>query len=220
VTSPNRPTRLFIVRHGESNAQAEGFFSGHATCTGLSSLGRKQAAALYERLAATREFGEVAVLYTSILPRAKETAAIIAPAFGDVPIRHDCDWCEVHIGEAEGLSYSELQERFPARGDPALPFGRQIPGCETWAEFYARVGGRLQRVAQDHRGETVVVVGHGGTIAASVVELGGLTLAHSREFNHETRNTAITEWRTDESGWRLARFNDAAHLAPLVAGSG
>jgi probable phosphoglycerate mutase len=220
VTSANRPTRFFIVRHGESNAQAEGFFSGHDTCTGLSPLGRAQAAALYERLAATSEFGEVAVLYTSILPRAKETAAIIAPAFGDVPIRHDCDWCEVHIGEAEGLSYSELAERFPAAGNRELPFGRPIPGCETWAEFYARIGDRLHRAAQDHRGETIVIVGHGGTIAASMVALGGLTIAKSREFNHETRNTAITEWRADEDGWRLARFNDAAHLAPLRAGDG
>jgi probable phosphoglycerate mutase len=208
---------LFIVRHGESNAQVEGFFSGHDTCTGLSPRGRTQAAALYERLAATGEFGNVAAVHTSILPRAKETAAIIAPAFGDVPIRPDCDWCELHIGEAEGLSYAELQERFPEGDDRELPFGRPIPGCETLAEFHARVGDRLHRAAQDHPGGTIVVVAHGGTIAASVVALGGLTVAQAREFMNETRNTAITEWRADDGGWRLARFNDAAHLASLRA---
>jgi broad specificity phosphatase PhoE len=220
VTSPNHSTRLFIVRHGESNAQAEGFFSGHDTCTGLSPFGRKQVAALYERLAATGEFGEVAALYTSILPRAKETAGIIAPAFGDVPVQADCDFCEMHVGQAEGLSYSELQERFPTAGNPELPFGCSVPGCESWEEFYARVGNRLHRAALDHQGETIVVAGHGGTIAASFVALGGLSMAQSRAFNHETRNTSITEWRSDENGWWLVRFNDAAHLASLPAGGG
>ena len=52
---PDDPTRLILIRHGESNAQTGGFMSGHNTCTGLSDLGRKQAGALHDRLATTGE---------------------------------------------------------------------------------------------------------------------------------------------------------------------
>ncbi len=76
MTSPD--TRLVLIRHGESDAQAEGYVSGHDACKGLSDLGRTQAAALRDRLAATGELGPVDVVYTSILERAIETAAILA----------------------------------------------------------------------------------------------------------------------------------------------
>jgi probable phosphoglycerate mutase len=208
-------TRLFVIRHGESNAQAEGFFSGHDTCTGLSALGRKQAAALHDRLASTKEFGDVAALYTSILPRAIETAAIVGPSFGEPAACAECAWCEIHAGEAEGLPYAEARTRFAIDEAPDSPFHRRIPGGETWAEFYVRAGERLQRVAHDHPGETVVVVAHGGIIGASFVALGDLPIGHATALTHDAVNTSITEWRHSHGRWRLRRYNDAAHLAAL-----
>jgi probable phosphoglycerate mutase len=121
----------------------------------------------------------------------------------------------MHAGEAEGLTYEQLRERFPHAEAPESPFHRRIPGCETWAEFFGRVGARLQRVAQEHAGQTVVVAGHGGTVGASFVALGDLPLRRGLEFTYEARNTSITEWRRDGRSWRLVRFNDAAHLASL-----
>ena len=79
-------TRLVLVRHGESVAQDQGFLSGHDTCVGLSDEGRRQAAALRDRLVASGELGAVDVVFTSVLERTLETAAILAPAFGDAPM--------------------------------------------------------------------------------------------------------------------------------------
>ena len=75
-------TQLVLVRHGQSQAQVDGFVSGHDTCRGLSPLGHRQAEALRDRLATTGELAPVDALYTSILPRAMETAATIAPPLG------------------------------------------------------------------------------------------------------------------------------------------
>ena len=60
-------TRVFVVRHGQSNAQTAEILSGHDTCTGLSELGRAQVGALAARLVRTGELGDVDVVYTSIL---------------------------------------------------------------------------------------------------------------------------------------------------------
>lgn len=207
-------TRLVLVRHGESVAQVEGFLSGHDTCRGLSDAGRAQVAALRDRLTASGELGEVDAVYTSILPRTIETAAILGPALGAATPQAECDWCEIHGGEAEGLTWPEIQERFPLQGDPADPFRPRMPGAETWAEFFVRAGARLRRVADEHPGERVVVVCHGGIIGASFIALGDLPIKTALALTHESINTSMTEWRWTGKHWRLVRFNDAAHVAP------
>jgi broad specificity phosphatase PhoE len=208
-------TRLVIVRHGESRAQSAGIFSGHDTCKGLTHLGRRQAAALRDRLAATHELGTVDAVYTSILPRSIETAAIIGPALGVLTTVAECDWCEIHAGAAEGHTYEEYFDRYPPGDDPDDPFRSRFPDGETWAQFYVRVGARLRGVPSEHPGETVVVVGHGGTVGASFVALGNTPPRGATAFTHEAINTSITEWRFTGRDWRLARFNDAAHLSNL-----
>jgi probable phosphoglycerate mutase len=205
-------TRLVLIRHGESDAQDRGYVSGHDVCGGLSDLGREQAGHLRDRLLETHELGTVDVLYTSILARAIETAQIIAPAFGEVAPQRECDWCEIHPGEAEGLTWPEYRERYPWAGDPTNPFLRRAPGSESWAEFFVRAGGRLRRVAEDHPGQRVVVVCHGGVVGASFIALGDLAIGTGIGFTHETTNTSLTEWRFTDGHWRLVRYNDAAHL--------
>jgi probable phosphoglycerate mutase len=207
-------TRLVLIRHGESVAQVEGFMSGHDTCRGLSPVGRAQAEALRDRLADTGELDSVDALYTSILPRTIETAEIIAPAIAAPPPTQECDWCEIHAGEAEGLRWDDFRERY-LDDDGYDPFRQLVPGAETWAEFSVRAGARLRRVAADHPGERVVVVCHGGIIGASFVALGDLSFSTVRALTHETTNTSLTEWRHTGDGWLLVRYNDAAHLAAL-----
>jgi probable phosphoglycerate mutase len=164
-------------------------------------------------LLATGELADVDRVYTSILRRAVETAEIIAPALGEVAPQSECDFCEIHAGEAEGLSWDEFRERYPARATPGDPFERRMPGAETWAEFYVRAGARLTRILHDHPGEKVVVVCHGGIVGASFVALGDVPIGASIRFTGEAANTGLTEWRWSGTEWRLVRFNDAAHLA-------
>ncbi len=211
MTLADDETRLVLIRHGESVAQVEGFLSGHDTCRGLSPHGRAQAEALRHRLADSGELDAVDALYTSILPRTIETAEIIAPALGAPAPTEECDWCEIHAGEAEGLPWDVFRERYLI-GDVYDPFSQHVPGSESWAEFSVRAGTRLRRVAAEHRGQRVVVVCHGGIIGASFVALGDLSFGNVRALTQDTVNTSLTEWRHADDGWRLVRYNDAAHL--------
>jgi probable phosphoglycerate mutase len=209
---------LVLIRHGQSQAQVDGLVSGHDTCKGLSDLGRRQAVALRDRLAAGHELGPVDAVYTSVLARSIETAAILAPALGgdDLVPQAECDWCEIHAGEAEGLPFDDLRKHnLPDPADSA--FHRRVPGAESWADCYVRLGSRLRRVAREHPGERVVVVGHGGTVGASFVALGEVPIRRGVAFTHVSANTSITEWEHDGGDWQLVRFNDAAHLMSLAA---
>lgn len=205
------PTRLVLVRHGQSNSTVARVVGGHAGCTGLSPKGRAQAEALRDRLARTGEVGPPVVLLSSILPRAVETAEIIAPALGDPPLRRDCEFCELHPGEGDGLSWDEFEARYPAPS-PRPRFEPMAPGAESWAGFTVRVGRALHRLAEAEAGRTVVVVCHGGVIEAAFTALGNLPV--HRQFELPTENTSITEWARPpgDGAWWLTRYNDAAHL--------
>jgi len=208
-------TTLFLIRHGESVAQVEGFLSGHDTCRGLSDLGRRQVEVLRDRLLRTGEI-KADVLVTSILPRAIETAEIIAPAVGTVVDEQTCDLCEIHAGEAEGLTWEEYGERYPG-----IQWGPDIahaPGAESWNQFGARVGKALRRYVEEHEGKTIVAAVHGGVIEQSfnaLLDVPYLPVGH-------LINASITEWsyesppfRGGDPRWHLVRYNDAAHLADL-----
>jgi len=214
-------TRIVLVRHGESRAQELGLVGGHDGCTGLSDLGRQQVGGLRDRLAASGELATASVLYSSIMPRAVETAEIISPVLGGLDVRPECDFCEGHPGEADGLTWDELAVRFPSPADWD-PDHRPAPGWETWREMGRRVQRALDSLVERHPGETVVVACHGGVVVQSMLHWLGLDLdfaATARAWMSPI-NTSITEWRFGPNPYQkntlpveLVRFNDHAHLA-------
>jgi probable phosphoglycerate mutase len=220
------PTRLVLIRHGESRSTVDRMVGGHQGCGGLTDRGVLQAKALYERLARTGELAGAAALLTSVLPRAIQTAEIIAPALGGLAVEQQCELCEIHHGEGDGLTWEEFGARYrPVGLASGNPYTAMAPDGESWAGFYVRVGEALLRAASDHAGRTVIVVCHGGVIEGAFATLGGLPLR--RPFDVRIENTSLTEWSYHPvdgdlgnaghrlARWRLDRFNDTAHLANL-----
>lgn len=208
------PTRVVLIRHGESQVTVQRIIGGPLSCVGLSDLGRRQAERLRTRLAETGELASATALFSSEYPRAVETAEIIAPAF-DLPIT-----CDVRLGEhdpgeqCDGLSFDEFVERHGMPDWDGDPHGETFPGGETMATFHHRVGAALSDAVRAHSGGTLVIVCHGGVIDAAFRSF--LRLPQTGGFELHTINTSITEFvQTRASRWRLARYNDGAHLAGL-----
>jgi probable phosphoglycerate mutase len=214
-------TRVVLVRHGQSACQASGVIGGHVGCTGLSELGRAQADTLRKRLSATGELSDVGSMATSVLPRAIETAERIGPEVGGglVATEQDCEWCELHPGEGDGLHWEEFARRYGTSSIDADPHRSLAPGGESWAEMVERVRARLGKLVADRRGERTVVVCHGGVIIASMVSLLGLAL-NDQWRGLEPTNTSLTEWEHRAGRWRLVRYNDHAHLGGWSAAGG
>jgi probable phosphoglycerate mutase len=212
-------TRVVLVRHGHSVAQEQGYLSGHDTCRGLSERGRQQVVALRDRLERTGELTGATALYASILPRAIETAELLAPVVGGHEIRTDCGFCESHVGEAEGRSYSELEGLFTS--DEWTNDQRPFPGWETWQEMGERVSRALDAAIEQHSGETIVIACHGGVIVQAMQRWLGLQLPTPDDAAwFAPANSSITEWRGAPNPYRsgtlaleLVRYNDHAHLA-------
>jgi broad specificity phosphatase PhoE len=205
-------TRVVLIRHGEATCNVTGVVGGHTGCTGLSDVGRAQAHALRTRLLETGELAGAGALYASVLARALETAAIIAPGVGDGrPAVADCDLCELHPGEADGLTWDEFRARYGEPDFDTNPDTVVAPGGECWNSFVARASGAVARLADAHRGDRVVMVCHAGVIESTLLAFLPVAAERTR-LGLATEHTSLTEWELGDKCWRLLRYNDAAHL--------
>jgi probable phosphoglycerate mutase len=150
------PTRLLLVRHGESTWNVAGRWQGHADPP-LSDLGERQAVAARS----TPLIAPPDAVWTSDLARARRTAELLAEPLGLTP-RADARLRERDVGEWSGLTRAEIEERWPgwlvARRSPA--------GFEGDEPLAARVLAALRDIAAATPDATVVVVTHGGVIRA------------------------------------------------------
>jgi probable phosphoglycerate mutase len=205
-------TDLYLIRHGDHMI---GLKDGKYSDLGLTPLGVRQAERLRDRLAATGEI-KADVLIASPLPRARQTAEILADALG-VPVVLDAE-VEEWRNEDGSLSEEAFMERVMATPDAQVPFARWIPGCENWLEFSIRAASALERIVREHADQTSVVVCHGGIIEVSLSLFFGLSGAPLRRLNIDSGNTSITHWQRVVpppgflSEWLLERYNDCSHL--------
>ena len=144
------------------------------------------------------------------MPRAIETAEILAPALGGLEVRSECDFCEGHPGEADGLTWAELDERYPVESEWDGNTKR-APGWETWVEMGDRIAAALESLVERHPGETVVVACHGGVVVHSMFHYLGLDLAGggTRAWIAPD-NSSLTEFRFAPNPYVKATLPGAA----------
>lgn len=207
TAGPEPGTRLVLVRHGESHANVTNEIVGHDSCRGLTDVGRAQAAALRDRLL-DRGGVKASAFYTSELPRAIETASILAPAVagGEHEAVRRCELCEFHWGAMEGRSRADFD------GVDTIYDTVAGAGGESWVRFMVRCRRALFRLAAEHAGQTVVIVTHGGVIRASMYHFAGVNGPGAVELSVD--HASVTVWSGGATGgrWRLERFNDHGHL--------
>ena len=212
IGAPPTGARLVLVRHGEARCNVDGVIGGPIGCRGLTEAGRAQASALADRLVRSGEFRNVTALYTSVLPRSTETASLLARGLpSGLSARADCDLCELHPGDADGLTWSAMVERFGTPDwdlDPRQPFA---PGGESLAGFFERCVASFERIARAHVDQRVVLVVHGGVVE-QLIKL--VTRSEPGErLGLVTEHCSITEVEFDGDRRRLLSYNDRAPLA-------
>jgi broad specificity phosphatase PhoE len=138
-------TTLLLVRHGETDWNADGRLQGH-TDRPLSDFGRRQA----QQLAAELEGEELEAIYSSDLARARETAEIVAERLG-LPVALEPDLREKDWGNWEGLTAVE-RDRVEFVG-------------ESTEAHQQRMLRALQQISERHPGQgRILVVTHGGSM--------------------------------------------------------
>ena len=196
---------LTLVRHGETQANLDGVWHG-STDTPLTGRGHAQA----ERVAkwSLAERRDTVAIYSSHLQRARHTAEAISSLL-ELEVTVTEELGEYDLGSWEGMTYIHLFEEYRLwhhmKTDPDFaPHGGESP-----RQVAERLAAALQRIADRHRGQRVIVVTHGGALSLGLAQLleGDYTA-----WNKVMDNCAVTELSLHPKP-ALLSFNETAHLA-------
>lgn len=172
-------TRIYLVRHGQVEGFEEKRYNGHANVA-LTPEGEAQFGMLKLRL----QKKELKAIYSSDLGRCQVGAQMIAAGHGLAPV-FDAGLRELHIGDWEGQTWQQLQAKYPQQWQARLAdiVNYRVPNGESLLDLAQRVRPVLAKIVAAHRGEDVLVVGHGGVNRVILLDAIGAPL--DKLFNIE-----------------------------------
>ncbi|MCP8939067.1 histidine phosphatase family protein [Alsobacter sp. SYSU M60028] len=169
--APAAGLRLFFVRHGETDWNAEGRLQGQKDIP-INARGRQQAAEVADRLRRLRPDAGSLPWIVSPLGRTRETAEIARATLGLSPDGYAVEdrLKEISFGRWEGMTWREVRKAEPeaARGREGGKWGFVPPGGESYAMLSERVRPWTAGLSGDY-----VVVAHGGVARALMYLLAG-----------------------------------------------
>ena len=204
------PTTLVLLRHGETALTPEKRFSGSGgTDPGLSDVGRRQAVAVAESLAAR---GTVQAVVSSPLRRCQETARTVAARLG-LDVRTEDGLRETDFGAWEGLTFGEVREKYRADLDAWLASTDAHPtgGGESFEEVTRRVSVARDKTLARHPGRTVLLVTHVTPVKTLVrLALGAPPESLFRMELAAASLSVVAHYADGNASLRL--LNDTSHL--------
>lgn len=206
-------TRFILVRHGETDWNRERRFQGF-TDIPLNQNGQAQAKALAQRFADLgQEVGRSTlfdVCYTSDLSRAYDTAQALANRHSNLHIESALR--ERHYGDMSGLTGDEMAEQFPEafRGVAHRDPDQTIPGGESLQAFYDRIVAAFLKIQQQHTGQSVLIVAHGGVLDCLYRHAKQIALQPKRDWLLPNTALNIVD-HTPENQYLVQLWADVSH---------
>lgn len=192
---------LYMIRHGESEANAGGYHSGQS-CVHLTERGRRQAAATREIIKGI-SFDR---LYVSDVLRTQETAEIIFPDMERtfIPLAREVDNTVMHGKTKEDMTkiYGQMYLDCRKKFDYA-PLGID---CESLAHLSGRAG-KLLSWAEKQEDARICVVSHAGFILAAAGHVLGIE-PHSHHLSCDNASVSAFEFKNGK--WKIKLWNLAS----------
>ena len=205
-------TTVFLARHGATlnNLAVPIRLQGNSINGPLAPVGVEQATALGEALRAVR----VDAIYSSTMLRARQTAEIVAAPQGLTPLAV-AGLHEISVGQWEGLSWVEIQARYPTEFQAFFENPAEVPylGGECYIDVLVRARPAFNELVAKHSGQTIVIVTHNVVNRVLVADCLGLSLDRAK-FLHQS-NCCFNEIRCRPGGITdVYSVNNDRHVWP------
>lgn len=205
-------TRFILVRHGETIWNREGKYQGQID-TPLSPDGLKQG----ELVAAALQNIPIQAVYASPLSRSYQTAQMCAEFHG-LNVSTDDRLLEIKHGTWEGLLAEEIEAKYPdlLKRWRTSVVDVQMPEGECIEDVRRRAMEAFREIAENHPGQTVLIVAHDAVNKAVLCDILEIELSHFWQLKQD--NTCINVFEYIEGKWRLVLMNSTLHLGFLFSG--
>lgn len=203
---------LWLIRHGETDFNAQAKIQGRGVNAPLNQKGLAQANAVAEALHPL--ISNPASLYASAMTRAHQTAEAIATACG-LEVQLSSQLEELNYGIFEGRAFAEVENDLNilnqhwAAGKVDLPPDQG----ESPQEVLARVDGFIQACISTDPNEHLIFVVHGRVLRILFAEWLNADLSTMHHFEHHNANLNQIRWSDD--CFEAIRLNDTKHLEQL-----
>lgn len=200
-------TKLYLVRHGQTESNACGIYQGQ-TNSPLSSLGHKQAQLLAKEI--VHQELVIDKLYSSPAGRAQQTAEYVSNAIGKEVIL-DSGLQEINLGNWEGYTWEQICEDYP---DASCTYHENWwtfdgHGGESWLDAQLRFYKTILRLSELNPGKNLMFVAHGGVIRTLISKILG---SSNPRLPLDIDNASLTELRVTNDSIRVVSVNNHFYL--------
>ena len=202
-------THICFIRHGETTWNAERRMQGHIDIP-LNTTGMGQAKRLANALTQTKYSFDA--IYSSDLERALHTANAVARALSlDVQITPRLR--ERNVGKLQGLLLAKAPVLLPEiwQRHIARELDHDLGGGESIRTFHQRMQDILELFLNEHRGQSVLAVSHGGSL--DMIYRIVTQQALDAERVAVVPNTSLNWITHDGSTWSVECWADTSHLS-------
>lgn len=203
-------SRIYIVRHGETEWNKMQRAQGCSNDIPLSEEGRVQAMAVAKRL----KDEKIDLFFSSDLKRAYETALIIAKEHNG-QVQKCKEFREINLGDWEGLNFNVIQEKYNDIFNvwKKTPHLALIPNAERVSDIIIRAVGKLDKILLNNKDKNILIVSHGITIKVMLASLLGMELSNMHKIRQD--NTALNILEYDGENYDILLINDTCHLKEI-----
>ncbi len=205
-------TTIYLIRHGESQANEKDVFIGH-TDLELTDLGREQARVTAGYLKAVTPD----VIYASDLKRAYHTAEAAAQQYG-LEVHIEPGLREIYAGHWEYVPFAQLMEQCPETFSQVWCkdiANARCDGGESVAEVYARVAETVRTIALRHPDSTVFLFSHATPIRTFAVHAMGKPAAEVAALTWPS-NASVTKVAFDGENFTLLEYSTDHFMGALT----
>lgn len=204
-------SRIYLVRHGETEWNKEQRSQGCSNDIPLSREGLIQAEALANRL----KEENIEIVFSSTLQRAYQTAERIASSH-NLEVNKCKEFIEIGFGSWEGMRVPDIQEQYKEtfevwRNTPQLA---SIPGAESLETLKKRSMGKLYDLIDANPNKNILVVSHGISIKVIITAILNMDLAHIHRIRQD--NTALNVFEYNNGVFDIVTLNDICHLKGII----
>ncbi len=199
-------TRFILIRHGQTEWNREERFRGRVDIP-LNDTGKAQAT----RVAAHLAGEQIDAIYSSPLQRALQTATPLADA-KQLQVQIEPGLNDISFGALEGLNLDEARRSFPEVVDKWLnePGHCKFPKGDSVKSLHERLETTLDALADQHPGQSVVLVSHRVVCHAMVCMTLGLNMDALWRIRQD--NACINRFERHDIRYVLTLMNDTDHL--------